>query len=296
MIRMHVRSSVVGLTSALAVALVSSAALAQWPPPAQQAPQDPAGSSPGSTQPASPYDPSMQAGGLTPPPPMDPSAPKPLSKPPEGTEVNLDEAKKKDSGRGLSFVWLGGEGGFQYVDLQTFNVDETNFTAGFIETVEKGGVAGGGLGVQLLFFTIGARGRVGFFKDWQLFSVGGELGFRIPIGKWEPHVDLGGGYAALGNARGAIEGAADAISIRGFYVRAGAGLDYFILSRLSLGIAASADFMGMTRPGVSLSEISKIKSNPATTDLQRASADLLALEGSGYGLSIAATGVLGVHF
>lgn len=293
MSHLGVRRSIAALTlmfaSSLVVSLGSRAASAQWPPPAAAPQADPA-------QPASPYDPSMQAGGLAPPPPMDPNAPKPVSKPPEGTTQNLDEAKKKDTGRGLSFLWLDASGGFQYVDLQTFNVDEKAFTAGFIETKEQGGMVGAGLGVQLLFFTIGARGRVGFFKDWQLFSVGGEVGFRIPLGKWEPHIDVGGGYAALGNARGALEGAADAISIRGFYVRAGGGLDYFVTPRLSLGLSATADFMAMTRPGVSPAEISKIKSAPTATNVQRASADLLALEGSGYGLSVAATGVAGVHF
>src|SRR5262245_17297043 len=53
-----------------------------------------------------PYDPNMQAGGLTPPPPM--TAP-PSNNPPASTsptEQDLDRAKEKDSGRGLNWVYL----------------------------------------------------------------------------------------------------------------------------------------------------------------------------------------------
>src|SRR5689334_5456298 len=84
-------------------------ASAQWPPAGQAAQPDPS-ASPGAAQPQPAqqppaYDPSMQAGGLAPPPPIDPNAPKQVSKPPESTEEELDEAKKKDSKRGLSFFW-----------------------------------------------------------------------------------------------------------------------------------------------------------------------------------------------
>lgn len=281
------RAHPVALALSLAglVAFAEGAAWAQSPQP-----------SPTPAEPASPYDPSMKAGGLAPPPPMDPTISQPAPKPPDSTEQSLDEAKREDSKRGLSFFWLNAEGGFEYVDLQLFNIDEKNFTAGFLQTKAQGPVVGAGVGAQLLFLTLGARGRLGFFEEWQLFSVGGEIGFRIPIARLEPHIEIGGGYEAIGNAQSAIAGVPDAISIRGFYVRAGGGLDYFVHPKLSLGANVSAEFTALTRPGVSLSEISKLKSDPATVDAQRASADLLSVEGSGYGLAFAATGVVGLHF
>src|SRR5262245_44725678 len=134
---------------ALAVPIVcsvvawGSSSAAQWPAPPTQ-PQAPAGAAaPGSQPPgapAQPYDPSMQAGGLAPPPPMQPVETEP---PPDSTTTHeLDDAKEKDSGRGLEFVWLNVEGGFAHIGLSTFNVDEPSLTAGFIPTSASGGTVG----------------------------------------------------------------------------------------------------------------------------------------------------------
>jgi len=279
------RRALLGFAAAAVVmteAAIAGAQLAQG----TGAPADPA-----AQPPQNPYG-SMQAGGLAPPPPMS-TAPPPTS---GQTAGKLDEAKDKDAGRGLEWVWLNVEGGFSHVGLQTFNVDEENFTAGFTSTSASGGMIGAGLGMRLIFFTLGARGRIGFYKDWQIFSAGGELGFHVPLGRVEPHLSFGGGYAGLGSIQGVVDGAADAISIRGFYVRATGGLDVYITPVLSLGLGVSWEVLGLTRPGLSPDEITKLKANPNLSDLQRARADLLALEGSSYGSSLAVTGVLGLHF
>jgi hypothetical protein len=285
------------LTLVAAGLFASHAALAQapeqQPAPSPPAPEQPAQPAP----PASPYDPSMQAGGLAPPPPMDDKAQDPSSTPTpeEKTEKDLEEAEEKDSGRGLSFFYLNVEGGFEHVGLQTFNVDEQNFTAGFIETTATGGVIGAGIGARLLFLTVGARGRIGLLDAWQLFSVGGELGFHIPIGRIEPYFHLGGGYSAVGSFSDTLLGSDPAVSIRGFYARAGGGLDFFVTSVFSIGASATWEFMAMTRPGLSPTEITSIQEQPSLDTAQRAQADLLKFEGSGYGSAVAITGVLGLH-
>jgi hypothetical protein len=161
------------------------------PAPAQPPPAAPPPAAPPEAPPPPPYDPSMQAGGLAPPPPMKPP---PAQPPPEDdTEEKLEEAKKKDSERGLKWVWLNVGGGYQHIGLQTFNIEipanatlnVEHFTAGFIPSSDDGGVVSVGLGARLLFLTVGARGRVGFFSAYQVFSIGGELGFRFPIGRLE---------------------------------------------------------------------------------------------------------------
>jgi hypothetical protein len=264
------------------------------PPPAPMDPAQPAPAQP----PPSPYAPTMQAGGLAPPPPMDEKTAQTPSTPTEPlkTEQEEQEEKDEDSGRGLSWVWSNAEGGFQHVGLQTFNVDEENFTAGFIETTGTGGVVGVGLGVRLLFITIGARGRLGLLDAWQYFTVGGELGFRFPLGNLEPHFELGGGYAAIGSFSDSIinDTAAD-VSIRGFYARPSAGIDYFITPVLSIGASASWEFMAMTRPGLSVTSINAIRESPSFDDAQKARADVLSAEGSGYGSAVTFTGVIGLH-
>jgi hypothetical protein len=241
----------------------------------------------------------MKAGGLAPPPPMDEKAHQPSPTPePEKkkTEEELEEAEEEDSGRGLSFVWLNFEGGFEHVGLQTFNVDETNFSAGFIETTATGAVLGAGLGAQLLFLTVGVRGRIGLLDAWQLFSVGGELGFRFPIGRFEPYFHLGAGYSAIGSFSSAVLGEDPSVSIRGFYARGGGGLDIFVTKIFSVGASATGEFMAMTRPGLDPSAVTDIQSQPTISDAQRVQAEALKLEGSGYGLAVAITGVAGLHF
>ncbi|MGK4006682.1 hypothetical protein WMF31_28940 [Sorangium sp. So ce1036] len=291
---MTARRALCLLTPLALVPMASTAA-------AQQAQPFPGGSPHGAASPTaaapaqpSPYDPSMQAGGLAPPPPM--QAPDTPPVPPDGgTERRLDEAREEDSGRGLELAWLNVEGGYENVGLQTFNIDEEELTAGFIPTSANGGVVGAGAGLRLLFFTLGARGRIGFFNDWQLFSVGGEAGVHLPLGKLDPHVDLGFGYVGLGNVKSAVRGAADAIAIRGFYGRISGGLDVYLSPVFSLGANASWEFMALTRPGLSSQAIERIKGETAASP-QQAKADLLAAEGSSVGSALALTAVAGLHF
>src|SRR5262249_51524287 len=120
-------------------------------------------------------------------------------------------------------------------------------------------------------------------------------GFHIPLGRVEPHIDLGFGYTALGSFSGAVSGASDAISIRGFYGRAGVGLDVFVTPVFSLGANLSGELLGLTRPGVSPSDIQRIKSDPKY-DPQKVQADALSVEGSSYGSALALTAVAGLHF
>ncbi|MGK3965704.1 hypothetical protein WMF38_16195 [Sorangium sp. So ce118] len=280
------------LTVLTSAAAASTAAAQPAPGATPYGVSDPSTSSAAPAQ-TNPYDPSMQAGGLAPPPPMTTPEPEPVS--PDDTEQRLEEAKKEDSGRGLELVWLNVEGGYENVGLQTFNIDEEELTAGFISSSANGGVVGAGVGVRLLFLTLGARGRVGFFNDWQLFSAGGEVGMHLPLGKLDPHIDLGFGYAGLGSFKSAVSGAADAIAIRGFYGRISGGLDLYLSPVFSIGASASWELLALTRPGLTSAEIDRIKGEAATTP-QQAKADLLAAEGSSVGSALALTAVAGLHF
>jgi len=283
------RTALLAALSAIAITSSSAVALAQDPNPSWQPP-------PPATQPPPPaYPPNLQAGGLT-PPPSTTTAPPPPAGAPNQTEKDLDKAQKEDSKRGLEWFWLNVEGGFSYVDMRTFVVDDKDFTAGFLPTQSIGGVVGAGLGVRLIFLTIGARGRVGFYDPWNMFTVGGEIGIHIPLGKLEPHFELGGGYAALGNVNGLLKGSTDAISISGGYGRLSAGLDIFATPWLSIGFLASGDFLALVRPGLTGAQIAAIKADPKINDIQRAAADGFGTEGSSFGLAGGATLVAGLHF
>lgn len=244
-----------------------------------------------------PYGPPMESNGVRAP---DPAAGKAAPPPtpdatsdgaPRGTsyDAELDVSKERDSGRGLTWFWLEASGGFEAVGLHTFNVDETELTAGFVDTSDNGGVIGAGIGARFYIFTIGARGRLGFFEAWQIGRVGGELGLRFPLGVFEPHLELGGGYAALGNFDSVV---AEKIAIQGGYARASAGLDIYPVGQFSLGAVASFDFMGLTRPGVSLADLAALQSSNAITGAQ---SKVLEASGSGYGSTFSIQGMIGLH-
>jgi hypothetical protein len=270
--------------------LAPRGALAQWQTPAAQ----PAPYGQPAAQPQQPYaqpQPApyggLQAGGLAPPPPMG-------TTPPNGEVAReLDRAKEEDAGRGLTWVWIEVEGGYEHVGLSTFESDEQALTAGFVESTGDGAVVGAGLGVKLLFLTLGARGRAGFFEAFQLMSLGGEVGARIPLGNLEPRFAVGAGWAGLGSLTGTLQGAADAMSVRGYYARASGGLDYFVTPTFSIGASASWELLGLTRPGLGVAEIATLQE---TSDAASTRATALAAEGSSYGSAIAITGALGLHF
>ncbi len=189
---------------------------------------------------------------LAPPPPLgaspSASAAAPGAPPAQPTadprpEEELDRAKKNDSGRGLSWFWLEAEGGYEHIDLTTFDGGSA-FTGGSISESSDGGAVSAGIGAQLVFLTLGARARFGFFDQYRLGRIGGEVGLRLPLGRLEPRFDLGAGYAALGTFDGV---APDDFAVGGAYARAGAGLDFFPVELMSIGAHATFDVLALTR-------------------------------------------------
>lgn len=259
------------------------------PGPTTQAPADP------QPPPRDPYGTPVTAGGLQAPPPMDPTEGGPPTAPPSETEQQLDASEEEDSGRGLTWFWLDAEGGYQYVGLESFTVDEESLSAGFEKSDDHGGYVGAGLGFQLLFLRIGPRFRVGFFEQWQLYSLDGEVGFRIPVGPVEPHFEVAGGYSALGSLSGFLADIPESVRIDGFNVRVGGGLDFFPSEYVSIGGVFSWEFLGLTRPGVDPATAQQLEAE-AQSDAERARAELLAAEGSGYGTSITIGARIGLHF
>ncbi|MFO0592970.1 MAG: hypothetical protein U0441_35845 [Polyangiaceae bacterium] len=292
----RLRRAPFGFLAAL-VASCAAVASAQTPPPTWNAPP-PQGTAPGVAPTQAPpppaFPPSLQAGGLTPPPSTTTTTPN--NGAPNPTQGNLDKAQKEDSKRGLEWFWFNAEGGFSYVDMRTFSGTGKDFTAGFVPTQTMGATAGAAAGVKLLFFTIGARGRVGIFDPYQLVTVGGEIGMHFPLGRVEPHFELGGGYALAANIGGLSKGTSDAISIAGGYGRLSAGVDVFPLPFLSVGVLGSAEFLGLSRPALSATQVQSIKDDPNISDIRKSAAGDLATAGSGAGLAAGATAVIGLHF
>ena len=80
------------------------------------------------------------------------------------------------------------------------------------------------------------------------WTLNAEVGFKAPLGAFEPFIGLGGGYARLGRLNDA------AVRVQGYNVRLNAGADYYFNKHFSVGGIASAEVLGMTRPGVDLNQ------------------------------------------
>jgi hypothetical protein len=176
-------------------------------------------------------------------------------------EQRLDQSKREDSGRRLEWVWIDAHGGFEQVGLTTFHGNGALTNSG--PTASSGGVVGVGAGARLLFLTLLLRGRLGIGGIGQLWRIGPEIGMHIPFGRVEPHVELGGGYAAFGHMAST---ASSGVSLRGGYGRGGLGVDYFVAPVFSIGLGFSAEILGMRQSSA-----------------------------SGVGGTLAATAVLGLH-
>lgn len=201
---------------------------------------------------------------------------------PNRTEVDLQKADREDSGRGLEFVWLNGEIGIGHFGLGTFKHD--NLAAPNSDTQQTGLVVGGGAGVRLVFWTVGARFRYAAFSDWKLWTLGLEGGLHMPLGALEPYATVGVGYASVGSFSGegrVTPGPSDEFSAKGLDARLGLGLDYYLTNMFSVGLNVTGDMLVLSRSAIS---------DPAFAGTPYAS------DGSSIGAGVTATFVGGLHF
>ena len=223
----------------------------------------------------------LQAGGLKPP---DAVQSDPTATAPTATEANLDLADKEDSGRGLSFVWLNAEAGPEYLGLETLKAKGL-VDSSVIHSKDLGMAYGAGLGVRLLVFTLGARFRFGNFPDWQTWTLNAEGGMHIPLGRVEPYVTFGGGYASLGAYNKDKLGGVPLSAAHGFDVRGGAGVDWFLTNTFSVGANLTGEILYLSR-----------KSSQAAPSAGPSPAVFVVPSGSGIGAGATLSAVLGLHF
>ena len=208
------------------------------------------------------------------------------------TEQSLKQADEKDSGRGLQFVWVNAEAGFQYLSLNTFHANNL-VDAKFVKSTQSGLLLGAAAGVRLIFLTLGARFRWGDFAAWQMWTLDAEAGLHLPIGIVEPYFNFALGYASLG----AYGGEANSInfqnagaSIHGVNARGGVGLDIYLNRFLSIGALLTGDILYLKRS--QHLTIAGADTDPAKAEAQR----VYANDGSSVGGAATLTGVVGLHF
>lgn len=189
---------------------------------------------------------------LAPPPPMAPTATPDPNAPQPGEEGKLNKEEKKDSGRGLEWLYLDAHGGFSYIDMATFSAS----SLGLAQTSSAGGALGVGAGIRLFILTLGARATVNELSMFNLWQLDGELGFHIPIGHFDPYFGLHGGYAFVGTLdSSAISSAASGnpnVAIHGGDAGLQVGLDYYFNHYISLGLELSGNALFLHRPPLAL--------------------------------------------
>jgi hypothetical protein len=260
--------------------LVASGAMALAPEAIAQS--DPYGSSsPGSSS-------TLNSGGLAPPGSGNSSQSGYDPRHQSGdTEQSLKAADESDSGRGLQFVWLNAEAGFQYLSLNTFHANNL-VDSEFVKTSQAGPVYGLAAGLRLVFLTLGARFRLSDFSAWQMWTLDAEAGLRVPIGRVEPYFTFDAGYASLGAFGGANSALnLQSANIHGWNARLGFGLDFYLTKVVSVGALMTGDVLYLKR-----SRITNLPTDPALA----AAAKVYANDGSSVGGAATLTGVLGFHF
>lgn len=221
----------------------------------------------------------------------------------EGT-ANAAAAEKVDEhwdGPMSQHVWIDAQAGAEAVQLQTFSANDS-LGVGLLPTSGFGPTLRVGAGLRLGFITLGLRGRMATFENdspsstvtsWNIWSLDGELGLRVPLGTIEPHLALAAGYSSFGGFSDAVNGLAAGLDVHGVDARLDGGVDFWVTHTLSLGVDLSGELLALARPGVSVRDLATPQS---VGTLNQAKARVLEANGSSVGSALALTGGLGVHF
>jgi hypothetical protein len=225
--------------------------------------------------------PPMQSGGLA-PPSKDTGPPPPPPTQVGPTQFQLEQAGEKDSGRGLDFVYFEMEGGAEFTSLDAITksgtlIPTTSSSSGF------GPLFGVSSGLRLLYFTVGPRFRFTHTNDWDLWTLNLDFGWRVPLGKVEPHGEIGGGYARVGHSADKLADVYKDVSISGFDIRLGGGIDYFPTNVFSIGVTVDLDFLRLAR-----GRVVPLRAATGGTDFTS--------DASSLGLAVTGCAVVGFHF
>jgi hypothetical protein len=199
------------------------------------------------------------------------------------TQQQLEQSQDQDSGRGLEFVYFQLDGGLQFASLTALH-QSGSLLADSSKSSAVGPLFGVATGMRLLYFTVGPSFRFTHTGDWDLWTLNLDFGWHVPLGKLEPYGMIGAGYAKLGHAADSLLGAERGVSIAGFNVRLGGGVDYYISNVFSVGAMINLDLVRLGRSGVALN----------STDSP--SAAVFGSDASSLGLGVTGAAVVGFHF
>jgi hypothetical protein len=200
------------------------------------------------------------------------------------------------------WFYLDTDVGLESINLQTFKANAEQLTAAVIPSSGFGPTVSVGAGFRLVFLTAGLRARMAAFQDssvertvgsWQQWSFDGELGFRVPLGYFEPHLLFNAGYTTFGGFNDALSGLGRGIDVNGADIRGVIGFDYFLGQHVSFGVNLGGALLALSRKGVSIRDLAMAKE---VATLNEAKARILEGNGSSLGTAVTVTGAVGLHF
>ena len=122
---------------------------------------------------------------------------RPATAEPAAPESAKAPAAPNDESHLSELLYVNADVGAEYVALEQLHLSSELFPS-TVHSADAGPAASLGAGVRFLFVTLGPRFRYGSFRDWDLWSLDAELGFRVPLGRIEPSLLLGAGYSKVG--------------------------------------------------------------------------------------------------
>jgi hypothetical protein len=224
----------------------------------------------------------MRAGGLAPPPKNSGPPPPPPSQA-SPTQLTLEAAQEQDSGRGLEFVYFRLEGGFEFAGLDAISKSGDLLPPSQTRSA-VGPLLGIASGARLLYLTVGPCFRFAHTSEWDLWTLGLDIGWHVPLGRLDPHAELGAGYAKVGGAADKLLGSNRGVTISGFDARLGGGVDYYFTNVFSLGADLDLELLRLSRSAVAFGA----NDNPAAAAFGGSASSL--------GLTVTAAAVAGFHF
>ncbi len=198
-------------------------------------------------------------------------------------------------------LWSSLRAGYEFVDLTTFQAEENDFSADLVPTRANGPMGQLALGVRLLGFSFGARGTLfslanvegeSGFQDAASWSLDAEIGLHIAATKnLDPFLLFDAGYTAIGGLE--LRGVSTRVRVRGYNVRVGFGIDYFVSTHWAVGALVTGEALFVTRPGVSAMDLLTPKQ---VETIGEAKARALEADGTSVGTAVAVAIGPSVHF
>jgi hypothetical protein len=192
-------------------------------------------------------------------------------------------------------AWAEVEGGVSSLHLRTLAVDEAAGRVGFVDTDALVPVMGAGAGLRLSVVSIGPRVRIDRADGFDRWSIGGEVGIRVPVSIFEPYFELGGGQTAIANVKDASSVAQGITHISGYYARVGGGIAVRPQRLLEISARATWEFIGLAPSGASTAAFESIGRDVAMGRHEKAWENGRKLGGMGYGSALSFTAGLSLR-